>query len=123
MKFFVSGKIGSNQDVNQLMNVLKAAGHEITFDWTAIEHLRPYDTNAKASREAALLEARGVKSADVLIVIAHDRGVGLFVEMGIAIGAGIPVRVITNKESRTMFFHHPLIKRVTDINQIINEFC
>jgi len=124
MKFFVSGKVGSDSDTKRLMHELKKAGHEITFDWTTIEHLRPYDKNTRASREAAVLESRGVKDADVLVIITHDRGVGLFVEMGIAIGAGIPVRVVTNDEdSRTMFFHHPLIKRVTDINQILSEFC
>jgi hypothetical protein len=49
-------------------------------------------------------------------------GIGMFVELGIAIGAGIPVRVVTSEESQTMFFHHPLVKRITDINDIIKEF-
>jgi nucleoside 2-deoxyribosyltransferase len=123
MKFFVSGKVGNESDAQQLMSLLRQAGHEITFDWTTIAHLRPYDQNAKASREAALLETRGVKQADVLIIIANDMGIGMFVELGIAIGAGIPVRVVTtSKDSRTMFFHHPLVKQVTDINEIVREF-
>lgn len=69
-----------------------------------------------------MLETRGVKDSDVVVIIAHDRGVGMFVEMGIAIGLGIPVRVITNQESRTMFFHHPLVKRVRGIAEILTEF-
>jgi nucleoside 2-deoxyribosyltransferase len=122
MKFFVSGKVGYENDARELMDLLRQAGHEITFDWTTIAHLRPYDQNTKASREAALLESRGVKEADILIIVAHDAGAGMFVELGIAIGAGIPVRVITGKESPTMFFYHPLVKRVTDVNDIIKEF-
>ena len=122
MKFFVSGKVGSDNDAKKLMDLLRTAGHEITFDWTTISHLRPYDVNVAASREAAVLEASGVKEADVLIIVADDRGVGMFVELGIAIGVGIPVRIINNKESRSMFFHHPLVKQVKDMDEILDEF-
>lgn len=122
MKFFVSGKVGVEGDVRAAMKALKDAGHEITFDWTTIDHLRPYDKNAEASREAALKESRGVEDADVLIILAHDRGVGMYVELGIAIGSGIPVRVVTGVESWTMFFHHPLVKKVDSLEQILNEF-
>ena len=122
MKFFVSGKVGVEGDVRVAMKVLRDAGHEITFDWTTIDHLRPYDENAAASREAAIKESRGVEDADVLIVLSHDRGVGMYVELGIAIGSGVPVRVVTNVESRTMFFHHPLVKKVDSLEQILKEF-
>lgn len=122
MKFFVSGKVGVEGDVKAAMKALKDAGHEITFDWTTIDHLRPYDENAAASREVAAKESRGVEDADVLIIIAHDRGVGMYVELGIAIGSGIPVRVVTDVESRTVFFHHPLVKKVDSLEQILNEF-
>ena len=122
MKFFVSGKVGVEGDVRAAMKVLRDAGHEITFDWTTIDHLRPYDENATASREAAVKETRGVEEADLLIVLAHDRGVGMYVELGIAIGSGVPVRVVTDVESRTMFFHHPLVKKVDSLEQILKEF-
>ena len=122
MKFFVSGKVGVEGDVRAAMKVLRDAGHEITFDWTTIDHLRPYDENAAASRKTAVEESHGVEDADVLIVLSHDRGVGMYVELGIAIGSGVPVRVVTNAESRTMFFHHPLVKKVDSIEQILKEF-
>lgn len=122
MKFFVSGKVGVENDARKIMRLLEEGGHQITFDWTSIKHLRPYDKNAHASREAALAEARGVKDADVLVIVAHEKGVGMFVELGIAIGAGIPVRVIAGGDSRTMFFHHPLVTRVRDVKDVLEEF-
>ena len=122
MKFFVSGKVGVEGDAKAAMKALREAGHEITFDWTEIEHLRPYDENTTASREAAFKESRGVQEADVLVVLAHNRGVGMYVELGIAIGCGVPVRVVTNEESRTMFFHHPLVRKVQSLEQILEEF-
>jgi nucleoside 2-deoxyribosyltransferase len=122
MKIFVSGKVGSENDAKRLMKTLREAGHEITFDWTEIPHLKPYDENSRASREAAILEARGIKESDLVVIIAHAHGLGMFVEMGIAIGSGIPVRVISDNESRSMFFHHPLVKRVSSPDEIIREF-
>jgi hypothetical protein len=122
MKFFVSGKVGDDATTKTVMKALENAGHEITFDWTTIEHLKPYDKNATASREAAISESSGVKNADVLVIIAHDKGVGMYVELGIAIGVGIPIRVVTKTESRTMFFHHPLVKKVSSIDEVIEEF-
>src|SRR5260370_3753034 len=111
MKFFVAGELGSENDAKIFFFFKQKTAYEITFDWTTISHLRPYDSNVTASREAAVLEADGVKDADVLVVVAHDRGVGMFVELGIALGVGIPVRIINDKESRSMFFHHPLVKQ------------
>ena len=122
MKFFVSGKVGVEGDVRLVMEALRAAGHEITFDWTTIAHLRPYDDNASASRQAAVKECRGVQDADVLIVLSHERGVGMYVELGIAIGSGVPARVVTDVESRTVFFHHPLVKKVDSVDEILKEF-
>jgi len=123
MKFFVSGKVGVEESVRQVMKALQDAGHEITFDWTTIEHLRPYDENPAACREAAIKESRGVKDADVFIVLAHDCGVGMYVELGIAIACGVPVRIVSDAESRTMFFHHPLVKKVNNLEQVLKEFC
>jgi len=122
MKFFVSGKVGVENDAKKAMQALREAGHEITFDWTTIEDLKPYDLNSSASRGAAIKETRGILDADVVVIFAHEKGVGLYVELGIAIGAGIPVRVVTNEESRSMFFHHPLVKRVTGFEEVILEF-
>ena len=122
MKFFVSGKVGCENDARSAMRLLRNSGHEITLDWTTIENLKPYDTNVTASQEAAIKETNGVKNADILVIIAHDNGVGMYVELGIAIGARIPVRVITSGESLSVFFHHPLVKRVKSIEEVIEEF-
>lgn len=123
MKFFVSGKAGDDGATKALMEALRNSGHEITFDWTTIEHLRPYDKNAIACRETAISESCGVEKADVLVIVAHDKGVGMYVELGIAIGVGIPIRVVTKVESRTMFFHHPLVKKVSTIDEVVEEFA
>ena len=124
MKFFVSGKIGVEGDAKDVMEALRNAGHEITFDWIGLPHLKPYDDNPNDCGIAAIVDCDGVKEADVLVIIPHVRGVGMFVEFGMAIACGIPIRVIVNPwlRSCTMFFYHPLVKRVSGVQEIIEEF-
>ena len=122
MKFFVSGKIGEESNVKQAIEILRESGHDVTFDWTSIPHLRPYEENADAARDAAIQESQAVKNSNVLLLIPHEKGVGMYVELGIAIGVGIPIRIITTSESNTMFFHHPLVKKVSSLIDVIEEF-
>lgn len=118
MKVFVSGKIGDDNDVRRVMAALRSRGHEITFDWTAIEHLRPYEQNQVASAAAAELELNGVATADALILLSHDRGVGMYVELGAALALGKSVFVVASPPARTMFFFHPLVTLVESIDGV-----
>lgn len=119
MKIFVSGKIGTQLDPKPFMRELEALGHTITFDWTTIDHLRPYEDNAQASARAAELEIDGVKAADVLVLVSHERGVGMFVELGAALALDKPVIVLAEPPARTMFFFHPLVQWVGTKDAVI----
>lgn len=120
MKIFVSGKIGVHDTVQQAMRALEKRGHQITFDWTLIEHLRPYEENAATAARAATLEVAGVKRADLLVMFVHERGVGMFVEFGVALALDKPVVVIGLPPARTMFFFHPLVKRAHDFSEALS---
>ncbi len=123
MKLFVSGKIGDEALTREIMEGLKNGGHEITLDWTRIGHLKPYDENPSASAKAAVLEVQGVKEADALVLVAHDRGIGMYVELGVALGTGKPVYLLSSRPSRTMFFHHPLVARVTSLSELVEKLA
>lgn len=120
MKVFVTGKAGEEDAARQAMQLLRQAGHEITFDWTTIPHLKPYDKNISESRSAAILEAKGVMDADIIVLLAHERGVGMYVELGIAIAKNKPVYVVGNI-TPTMFLFHPIVRRVNDVSEILKH--
>jgi len=120
MKIFVAGKVGEEKATREAMSMISQAGHEISFDWTAIPHLRPYDENSEASQRAALLESRGVLESDALVLLAHDKGVGMYVELGMAIASGKPIYVVGPETSRTMFLYHPLVQRIGSISDLLD---
>ena len=93
-----------------MLSALRSAGHSLTLDWTSLPHIRPYSTNFDEARRIAELEATAVTEADALILLADERGVGLFVELGIAIGQGKRVYVLTSSAEQTIFYYHPKVK-------------
>lgn len=101
------------------MKELEHLGYSITFDWTTIPHLRPYEANADESAEAAVLEIGGVTAADVLVLLSHERGVGMFVELGAALALGKPVIAVSDIPVRTMFLFHPNVTTVADTHEAI----
>lgn len=119
MKVFVSGKTGREQETRALMTALEQNGHVVTFDWTTLPHLRPYADHTAEAREAAIQELQGVLAAEVLVVLADERGVGMYVELGAALALGKPVVAISEGESRTMFMHHPLVRCVRTLDDVL----
>ncbi len=120
MKIFVAGKVGEENLVRKAMDLIKQGGHTITFDWTRIPHLKPYDQNMEESKNAAILESQGLLEADALVLLAHEKGIGMYVELGMAIASQKPVYVVGTVNSPTMFLHHPVVKRVKNINQVLD---
>ncbi len=120
MKLFVAGKVGKEQETRKAMQIIRDSGNELTFDWTSIPHLSPYEDNEDMSRNAAILEARGVLECDALILLADEQGVGMYVELGMAIASGKPVFVIGGESAPTMFLYHPLVQRVKTVPEALS---
>lgn len=119
MKVFVSGKIGDENTPSRFMRRLEDLGYSVTFDWTRVPHLRPYETNSEQSRTAALLEIQGVAAADVLVLLSHERGVGMFVELGAALALDKQVIAVSPTPVRTMFLLHPNVNIVSSMEDAI----
>jgi nucleoside 2-deoxyribosyltransferase len=120
MKLFIAGKVGKEEEARKVMEMVREAGHEITFDWTSIPHLRPYEKNEEMSKNAAILEAQAASKCDALILLADEKGVGMYVELGIALANGKPVFVIGGEGIPTMFLFHPLVQRVKTVREALS---
>lgn len=119
MKIYVAGKYQDRDRVRVVYQILREHGHEITLDWTN-HNIYPNDAVAEKLSGFAQDDVSGVLSADLfigLMTIPYEYK-GLWVEMGIALGKGIPVYIIGNAGDSCIFTNHPLVKKFTEIFEV-----
>ncbi len=93
MKFYIASKFENAAQVQAVRDVLVAAGHTHTFDWTRCG----LATSAHELAEVGAAEMDGVAAADVVIVLLPG-GFGTHVELGAANALGIPVLLVAPTE-------------------------
>ena len=119
VKVYVAGKIGDSEP-SFVMDKVRERGHEITFDWTTFPHLKPYEENIDLSAEAAVAELDGVIRAEAVLFIQHERGVGMYVELGAALIMNKPIIAVVPEAPRSMFLMHPKITRVRTLDDALD---
>lgn len=102
-KVYIATKLENHAQHNELRDLLVERGIDLSYDWTA--HGPVWERGEECIRTVANLEARGVLKADLCIVL-WPGGRGTHVEMGIAIGAGVPVLFYSPEPDRH-FHAHP----------------
>lgn len=104
MKVYVAAKWEERNRAREVMFRLVEAGHTITYDWTVQEQESGYQAEA---------DIDGVVKANAYVgVFEKDLNyVGALIELGAALGIGIPVYVIGNAQvTKSMFFKHELVR-------------
>jgi len=124
MKIYVAGKYQDRDRVRFIHQLLREQGHEITIDWTNHD-IYPNDAIAEKLSQFAQDDVWGVLNADIFIglMTLPFEYKGLWVEMGIALGKGIPVYVIGDAGSNCIFHNHPLVKKFADIQECCNSLA
>lgn len=95
------------------MRLLRAAGHEITHDWTG-EHA----STDEEWLECALRDLEGVWDADVLVIEVRPEMRGAWTEFGVAIARLIPV-VVVGGDHACIFEWLPRISHVDTREQAV----
>lgn len=88
MKIYIATKLANSKNHNKLRDALIAEGHEITYDWTV--HCSVKNDGQDRLKQVANAEAEGVTDADLVVVLLPG-GRGTHCEIGMAIGAGVPL--------------------------------
>ena len=53
MKWYVAARRSEKETVKSLLNILKEHGHQITYDWTELEKIKPYKKNIEICKNIA----------------------------------------------------------------------
>lgn len=123
MKVYVAGKWASVSVINSVQEKLRLQGHTITHDWTSFtpEQELEYDTRR------AILDANGVKAADVVFAIMTDKQYAYqetFTEIGCALGLDKEIIIVCPDDdyycASNCFFRHPFITHVKTVEEGLN---
>ncbi|MFC3212602.1 group-specific protein [Planomicrobium okeanokoites] len=127
MKFYIASSFANKDKVREAASILRGAGHVQTFDWTvnlrasSVEDLELYGT----------LEKKAVLEADFLIVLL-PAGKGSHIELGIALGQGKTVYLLSESEElfdfevTSTFYYLPevriLVGKLRDNIETVQKF-
>lgn len=115
MNIYVAGKTHDFPKVREVQQCVRAHGHTITHDWTTSVELHGPDHQGEPLTfpEAEMIaeqDVDGVREADLVIVIPHERLTGTLIEIGIAVGLGIDVVFLGPPHPRSVFWAHPRVR-------------
>ena len=124
MKVYVGAKFENKDEVKATYAKLRAAGHEITCDWTphSAEGLANVPLVDKLQREA-IEDLKGVLDAQAMIFLHNPNCQGGFIELGAALGAGKLVLVVGGRPVGTrfpIFYLHPRVHLFDTVEAAIN---
>ena len=113
MKVYIASKFENVSQFHQLKEALESEGHEVTHDWTK-HKADPSDSDyrEKMARFASE-DYAGVLDAQVLILVPVGKETpmaGAFVELGIAIHAGLDVIIVdgfAENRQQNVFYRLP----------------
>lgn len=99
-------------------------GWELTVDWTVDARNGGSPPRIESMEACAVRDAGGVTGADIVVAIISNGTAayqGMWTEIGLAIGAGVPVLVLCGREgtpdptgyyATNVFFHHPWVRHM-----------
>lgn len=111
-RVYVAGKFEDSERVREVQAELRDLGHEITYDWTR---------QAQVSVEQARADISGVMTADFLVMVLEKEYPykGTWVEMGIAIGGGLPIFVLGSAWAKeNIFLRLPSVHPIYSVRDI-----
>jgi NTP pyrophosphatase (non-canonical NTP hydrolase) len=120
VNIYVASKFENQTKVRAAYATLRAKGHTITHDWTQESDAGlGGDARRAYHRQCAEADLKGVLDADGLLLLDHPNTHGADIEVGVALGKGIPV-VVVGCVRHTIFYTLPNVKLVDTIDVAID---
>lgn len=129
LQIYVAGKWQEKSAVRQVQRALKDAGFAITYDWTRQEDswdkIKGTELQEHFLKQCAMDDLFGVMNADAVVVVLVNEDKYLsdspnrYAEIGIAIGARIPVFILGESRCDFIFSRLPYVRKFETIEEVI----
>lgn len=126
MKFYIAGKFENKETVLALYERVRAAGHEVSYDWTTHIKSKPYSEHVERIRQYAENELNAILDSDVFIYLTHERGTTLHMEFGTALAkaklaGNVKIYAVGEYNERSPWHFNPLVTRVDSVEQAFTD--
>ena len=123
-KVYISARFNKKEEVIELGNLLTNRGYEVVSNWVSHKSIKPYEKNQDLAKQYSIEDITNSMSCDHFILLTNNAGTGMYVELGAAIGHntefGKPlIYVVGDYINRSMFYFHPVVNRVENIEDLI----
>jgi len=126
VKFYIAGKFEEVEQIHTAFERVRAAGHEISYDWTTHVKSKPYTEHVERIRQYGENELQAILDSDVFIYLTHERGTTLHMEYGAALakkwqGGSIEIYAIGEHNARSPWYFNRHTKRVDSIEEVFAD--
>lgn len=126
MQVYVAGKFEDKAYIQELYERVRAAGHEVVYDWTTHVKSRPYEAHAEQMQTYCRNEVQAILDADVFIYLTHERGTTLHMEYGVALGKAasgrqIQIFVVGEHNTRSPWYFNEYVQRVATVEDVFTK--
>lgn len=128
MKWYFASRMRHKDKINKIVDFLKLQGHEIVFEWSSLDSMKPYEENLRESSLIAKNISYSLKNVDVFVLITDEAGTDMFVELGIVIGRwlddkNIRIYAVGPFNIRSLMHFHPAIIKVDNLSDVFRLEC
>lgn len=129
MKIYISGKWSECESIRDKMDDLEECNHEITYDWTDINH---EDRDHRERQIFSVRKSNAIRYADILVAIIEDsqyKYAEVFAEIGVAIGCDdMPIWIVSPvgktsdpnfHASKNPFYHHVNVEHFNEWEDLL----
>lgn len=132
-RVYIASKFNRSEPQVQALRVqLEARGYDIVYDWTETPVPKPFSVYPQEAHMAAEEMAKAVMHCDIIIVLLAPDGLGMHIETGGALVAGIILQFIAGQKrkrilvvgegnERSVFYFHKSVERVSDVESVLER--
>lgn len=122
MRFYVASRFRLKEEIREIYEKIRKRGHEVVYDWTGENLIRPYGEHEEESKEIAIKSIEASESCDVFILISDSEGTDMYGELGAAIVSKKPkIYVIGDFLDKSKLFFHPRVKRMKNLENVLED--
>ena len=122
MKIYIAAPWIHREDMPNVAKKLEDKGHTITKKWWEVKEAKEGSGKDYELRTQAEDDVRGVRNADLVLVINSAKSEGKALEQGVAIALDKPIVIVGKRgeHSKNVFHYLPIYKWVDDLEGALN---